>query len=1219
MARAQTYKTPVPGRGLPQLPVVPIANPKTGRLPSLNIPIAPVTPAVVPTFSGGGGVFGGAGAAVARRQAQQTNYPDLIRAGLSPEGAQSALQLLSTSGKYYERPSSFLDKVFRALRVFENVGAGIFLGATRYFDEYEGSFNIPGLGNIGPPPWAWIAAAGKGFSEVPDAIGRDLSFAEYIKETQDPGSFAYKHANLTGLGLSIIFDPLMYVSFGATAPSKLRAARLWAEEIRKTGEATDSAYRAGRFGPDVPWGEAQGTIHLERGAPFSMGDALTAIRNQDLAGEFGRFRQAFPRGGKGTRFAGMEIPGTAKVGEEIGVWARRHLKESSPAHLGRRLFIPGGALGLIADDMRRTLAVVEFRTFLDEQGFIAEKLSEAVKSKLIRVTDPEARVALGLLGEETAAIPRAIRIASAKGESVGAYEVAIQAMNRQVNLTRGRITTKARSKGMDESFMAEMDELWKVLNRSGRDPVDVVADFSMRAEARILKEQQIRRALENPIFSLELRGAAEAEKVVALEAKVESAWERMTAAQAKLDSVARKPMKQRSIYMAARKKAEAHYKALVNELDEARLVRLEKGAPSPRSAKTTAEAAGLFSRYTRKRLPQGVVPFKFQGKEYAVAEEIAEALDKLRNPMFLDKELSEIFRLMNWVQNKWKILATLPNPAFHVMNSLGAIWNATVLGGVNPVNYKRAVASLMLRSAEAAEEAGRLAPVRRRVLSGADEARVAGAKETHEAFLKRGGGGRGTFVAAELTKPPTEIFQPGFRGRFLRPGSETSTRRFTARRVRQAIGVSGAAALVAEEGFGVDIPGASPWETILLIPEAASAGRVVASAIEDTVRLAPFEAAKREITMRERQNLQIIEAYGGPRIPNFDREVAAKLFRKRDREALYDVAAEMTRRYQFDYSDLTDFERVFAKTVFPFYTYYRKNFTVQLKELIKAPRTLDAVSKMENYISEEGKDLGTMAMILPEYFSQLNAFQIPVPNAVRGFLGLPQDQPLYLNPKLPFVSLNLFPAFWNMFANTATPTPQKWGEMLRPIMSSVGPFAVVPGAKIMFEYWTGVQLGLNRPIDYQRAQSGDWRNSTVTAPGWFKYLPGVMKHSLGFKDPDTGAWKMSASANYILEQISSPFLSNAGRAIPIGGEDPAKARANLVSWMTGVRLLPVDLLKIQRGFGYRLENMLESRKLELKERGEFMDPEDDYALRMIRAQLKSIEYMWDIREKELYG
>lgn len=602
----------------------------------------------------------------------------------------------------------------------------------------------------------------------------------------------------------------------------------------------------------------------------------------------------------------------------------------------------------------------------------------------------------------------------------------------------------------------------------------------------------------------------------------------------------------------------------------------------PRFAKAITSEAG--------RLPGDDI-FRSEGKMYSVRESVHEALETVSPQAFIDWETSRFLRAINFPQQKWKIMATVVNPSFHFMNSVGAMFNNALALVINPLDYTAAVGAI----------------VRDRLGKTPDIVSQARA---------RGQLARESFIAVETkTERPgqlaKEIEQKEFRPSLHDPRriidrGALSKKRFAARRGRQLAAVG--------------LAPVNPLSLLMLLPEAAAAGRATSGIIEDVVRLAPFKKAANDPVTR-----QVLEMYG----PITIHGAVHPGWTKRQQEAMYDIGADLSAHFQFDYRDLTEFERRFAKTTFPFYTFFKKNFTLQVEQMARQPRTLAGWNALTTYMNEvSGEELpANFRRILPEYFDNLEAFRIPLPDFARKKLGLPEDEPVYLNPKLPLISLNLFPPFWDLFRETGEPFPTKLMRVTAPITGQIGPLAPVmglpiPGAKIAFEYMTNKQLGLARPIDYQRANSNDWRQSYRDAPGWVKYLPPQIRGWFGVTETKQGRMLMTSSSIYILDQLSTPFINNLGQSIaPASASEEAvgRARADTVSWLTGVRLMPVDMLKLHRGWGYRLLDMLEGQKQELEDSGRVMDPEDAAALKILRQQMKVIEQSWDEREKSLYG
>lgn len=160
-------------------------------------------------------------------------------------------------------------------------------------------------------------------------------------------------------------------------------------------------------------------------------------------------------------------------------------------------------------------------------------------------------------------------------------------------------------------------------------------------------------------------------------------------------------------------------------------------------------------------------------------------------------------------------------------------------------------------------------------------------------------------------------------------------------------------------------------------------------------------------TALKETGLEMAKRYAGPTSPilNFNRQMgsviennarlthfAHKIFND---GVPAEIAANSVRKYLFDYSDLTPFERDFMKMLIPFYTWSRKNIPLQLQALVtdpgkyaKFPKAIGAIEAL----SSEWEDLPN-----PDYFQELHAVRLPV--RIEG-------QPTFINPNLPFQDLN---------------------------------------------------------------------------------------------------------------------------------------------------------------------------------------------------------------------
>jgi hypothetical protein len=87
------------------------------------------------------------------------------------------------------------------------------------------------------------------------------------------------------------------------------------------------------------------------------------------------------------------------------------------------------------------------------------------------------------------------------------------------------------------------------------------------------------------------------------------------------------------------------------------------------------------------------------------------------------------------------------------------------------------------------------------------------------------------------------------------------------------------------------------------------------------------------------------------------------------------AAAQSVKKYLFDYSDLTPFEKNVMKRVFPFYTWTRKNIPLQLEALVTRPGKPLGVLKVKNAI-ETNQDGYPDERYLPDWMVQNFAVRV---------------------------------------------------------------------------------------------------------------------------------------------------------------------------------------------------------------------------------------------------
>ena len=192
---------------------------------------------------------------------------------------------------------------------------------------------------------------------------------------------------------------------------------------------------------------------------------------------------------------------------------------------------------------------------------------------------------------------------------------------------------------------------------------------------------------------------------------------------------------------------------------------------------------------------------------------------------------------------------------------------------------------------------------------------------------------------------------------------------------------------------------------------------------------------------------------------------------------------------QFDYDELTQWERQWAKRFFPFYTWTRKNVPYQLKQLGAHPykynRLLSAKRNLELGTEEEGG--------VPDYF--LEPFGVRLPFGFRGAT-------VYSAPDIPFQDLLRYDPFrkgpkqaiQNVLSMTTpiikAPLEAAMGKQIFSGVPFTGRFQLAPAAISKFP---GMSQALQGIGWMKKGPSGEWKMRDHHI-----YLVTNMLPSLGF-------------------------------------------------------------------------------------------------------------------------
>lgn len=230
-------------------------------------------------------------------------------------------------------------------------------------------------------------------------------------------------------------------------------------------------------------------------------------------------------------------------------------------------------------------------------------------------------------------------------------------------------------------------------------------------------------------------------------------------------------------------------------------------------------------------------------------------------------------------------------------------------------------------------------------------------------------------------------------------------------------------------------------------------------------------------------------------------------------EALSDVV-----RYHFDYSELSEFEVNVGRRLIPFYTWTRKNFPLQLEEMVRNPGRYTAFFHAKRAIEADSQEEG----FVPTWLEKMGAIHLPV-----SFNG--QD-PTYIAVDTPFRDL------------ATTLDPDEAIGMTNPLV------------KTLVELSTGRQVG----SDMIDLPEGLDPVPAVLQPfaAAFAVLPKIPGFSKPVRDPATGTWLWEGHDIYKFEQ-ALPVLSRLRRIAPATPRDQRRATASWLSFL-GVSTYTLD-------------------------------------------------------------
>ena len=154
-------------------------------------------------------------------------------------------------------------------------------------------------------------------------------------------------------------------------------------------------------------------------------------------------------------------------------------------------------------------------------------------------------------------------------------------------------------------------------------------------------------------------------------------------------------------------------------------------------------------------------------------------------------------------------------------------------------------------------------------------------------------------------------------------------------------------------------------------------------------------------------------------------------------------AAVNVKKYLFDYSELTDFEKNVMRNIIPFYTWLRKNIPLQMESILNRPAKYANVAKARS-------ELGDLSMAeyqddpaTPDYFRENLATRLPF---------MIDHQPTYIMPDLPYLDIETAEGVLDLDA---------WIGRFHPLLKT--PYELVANRKMMTGAPISKEYGADEP------------------------------------------------------------------------------------------------------------------------------------------------------------
>lgn len=321
-----------------------------------------------------------------------------------------------------------------------------------------------------------------------------------------------------------------------------------------------------------------------------------------------------------------------------------------------------------------------------------------------------------------------------------------------------------------------------------------------------------------------------------------------------------------------------------------------------------------------------------------IKRQVEDVLSLMRGDIASEKQIKKFFKFYDEIQNGWKSWTLGVRPAYHTRNAVGNILNAYIISGLG-VNIPEAIDTFT--------NAAKLQYY----------ARFAGSDVARQKFIDDIGGAKGLFYKGTPKLKESEWTKPNFMdtGYSMKEIAEAARARgITAGHYR----ADNIRALEAQQEAALG-QGSKLRRTIGAENPAVQAGFALGGTIEGNARFAVFIDALRKMNKGKKK----LSEYEGELFklketvdpvtgkPLTVREVANIDDRK------FEIASMEVKKSQFDYTDVSAFERDVLKRFMPFYTWTRKNIPAQLKSLVLNPQRAEKLAIAKQQFENETGDL----------------------------------------------------------------------------------------------------------------------------------------------------------------------------------------------------------------------------------------------------------------------